>query len=108
MYSQSALSTEYMLIPVGAVVSGLAVNPTTQTVEVAATVPGVAPLSGDWKAATWEVDATDAESVMYFARLLVGPVGGSMTLTAGLWEMHVRVTDNPEVVVRRASSAWIY
>lgn len=108
MFKIAALSTEYLLIPVSASQLGVAIDPTTQAVEVAATVPGVAPISGDWKAATWETDLTDVTRPVYSARLLIGPASGVLTLTAALWELHVRITDNPETVVRRASSVWVY
>jgi len=107
MYSVSALSTEYLLIPVAATEQGITVNPTTQSVDVAATVQGAEPLSGDWKSAAWESDTTDADSPVYSARLLIGPAG-VLTLTAGVYELWLRVTDNPEVVVRRAQSLWVF
>jgi hypothetical protein len=58
------------------------------------------PASGDLKTASWETDTT-TEPDTYYARCLVGP-GGAVTLTAGVTYMvWVKVTDSPEVVLRR-------
>jgi hypothetical protein len=100
--SQSAQSTEYVLVAVSARENGALIDPTSDTVQMAFPVHGVAPVSGDFKSASWETDATVTPAVHY-ARCLVGPgVGAAVALTVGDYEVWVRIVDTPEVPVRRA------
>jgi len=96
MHSQSALTTEYVRVAIDA-----GVDPTSDTVQMAFPATGVAPITGDWKSATWET-----VSGVYYARCLVGPgFGGVVTLTAGaLYDVYVKVADNPETVVRNTGA----
>jgi hypothetical protein len=57
---------------------------------------GPTPVSGDWKTAEWETAGTKR-----YARCLVGP-GGTTTLAKGLWAVWVKLTDNPEIPVKKA------
>lgn len=96
MHSQSSLSTEYVRVAIDA-----GVDPTADNVQMAFPVTGVAPVLGDWKSATWETsDGT------YYARCLVGPgIGGVVSLTAGgLYDVYVKIADNPETVVRNTGA----
>jgi hypothetical protein len=99
---QSVLTLEYVKVPVSATSSGAVVNPTGDTVVMAFTVADVDPLVGDWKAATWETDAT-TDPTTYYARCLVGPAG-TITLAVGVWDVWVKVTDAPEIPARRAGN----
>lgn len=90
----SSLSTEYIKVPVTATVSGVAINPTTDTVQFAFTAADVNPVLADWKSGTWETSGG-----VYYARCLVGPAG-TVTLAAGDYWVWLKVTDNPEVPVR--------
>src|SRR6266496_3261374 len=83
-----AASLEYVKVPITATVNGSAVNPETDDVAFSFVAPGTAPSS--WTTGSWETIGTT-----YNARILVGP-GGSVTLSKGLYEVFVRVTDNPE------------
>jgi hypothetical protein len=104
MYIVSALSIEYLRIPVAAVVSGSAIDPTSDVVQIAIVTTGNTPVTLDWKSATWETDAT-TDPDTYYARLLVGPAPGVQTLTAGqIYDTYVKVADNPETVVRNAGA----
>lgn len=94
---QSVLSLNYVRVPVAARAAGSVINPTTDTVAMAFTSPGVDPVSGDWKTASWETDSSTTPDT-YFARCLVGP-SGTLALMAGTYDVWVRVTDNPEVPV---------
>jgi len=99
MHSQSALSTEYVRVAIDA-----GVDPTADNVQMAFPLTGVAPVSGDWKSATWETDSS-TDPATYYARCLVGPgVGGVVSLTAGLYDVFVKVSDNPETVVRNTGA----
>ena len=96
----SSLSKEYVRVRVSAREDGVVVNPTADTVEMAFTLLDAAPVGGDWKTAEWETDATTNPDT-YYARCLVGP-GGTVTLAAGTYRIWVRVTDAPEVPVKRS------
>ncbi len=92
----SVQSTEYVRIPVSARSSGVWVNPTSDVVAMALPYRGVAPVSGDWKTASWETDSTQSPAT-YYARLLVGP--GGTAYQAGTYDVYVKVTDTPEIPV---------
>lgn len=95
----SAASVEYVRVPVSATASGSAVDPTADTVQMAFLATAAAPVSGDWKTASWETDANTTPDT-YYARCLVG---SAVTLTAGTtYTVWVKVTDSPETPVKRA------
>jgi hypothetical protein len=103
MHFQDALSTEFVRVSIGAVEDGLTIDPTLDSLEMAFPVTGVSPVSGDWKSASWETDVSTSP-VTYFARALVGPTG-VVTLTEGLlYDVYVRITDSPEIVVRNTGA----
>jgi hypothetical protein len=101
MLTISSTSTEYVRVPVASERSGAAYDPTGDTVQLAFLAGAGAPQSGDWKAASWDTDATTYPAT-YHAQCLIGPAGGTVTLTAGIWTVWVKVTDSPETPVRRA------
>lgn len=105
MLIQSALSLEYVKVIVAARVSGTTVNPTGDTVQMAFTAIDVDPIAGDWKAASWETDATTSP-ITYFARCLVGPAG-TITLVVGTYDCWVRITDSPEIPARKSGNLQI-
>lgn len=91
----SAASLEFVRVKVAARESGVDVDPTLDTVSMAFISTGSAPGTADWKAASWETDAsTDPDT--YYARCLVG-TGGSAVLAADTYAVWVKITDNPEV-----------
>lgn len=96
----SALSLEKVRARVSAKNNGVVVNPTADTVQMAFTVAGADPIAGDWKTAEWETDAT-TEPDTYYARCLVGPAG-TVTLAAGMYQAWVKITDSPEIPVKRS------
>lgn len=91
-------SVEYVRVPVSASAAGVAVDPTADTVQMAFLATASAPVSGDWKTASWETDASTNPDT-YYARCLVG---SAVTLTAGTYTVWVKVTDSPETPVKRA------
>lgn len=98
---QSSLSENYVKVPVSATDSGASVNISTGTVTMAFTAVDTEPVSGDWKTATWETDATRSPA-RYYARCLVGP-GGTVTLTDGDYDVWVKVTGvGSEIPVQKA------
>ena len=99
--SQSALSTEKVRYPVAAVVLGVVIDPTADTVQMAFPATGVAPITNDWKTAAWET--TPAGS--HYVTALVGPSGGVITGTVGTTlDVWVKIADNPEIVVRKVGT----
>lgn len=100
----SAQSTEYVKVPLTAVVNGAIIDPTGDTVQLAFPLRGVPPVSGDWKTGSWETIGTTR-----YARALVGPSGGVLTLTAGvIYDCWVKVFDSPETVARLAGPVTVY
>lgn len=98
----STLDLQYVPAEVTVRDAGTVPNLSTDTVQMAFPVAEVAPVSGDWKAATWETDATSVPS-RYLARCLVGP-GGTVTLAAGVYDVWVKITHTPELVVIQATN----
>jgi hypothetical protein len=92
----SALSTEYVKVPVTAVVNGVVIDPSSDTVQLAFPLRGVAPVSGDWKAGSWETLAG-----VHYARCLVGPSGTITLATGTFYDAWLKVFDSPETVVRK-------
>lgn len=100
MLELSVVSREYVRVPVRAQAAGLLVDPSADAVAMAFLAGQAAPESGDWLAASWDVDST-VTPARYWAQCLVGP-GGTVELAAGVYSVWVRVTDAPEIPVRRA------
>lgn len=73
---------------------------TGKTIEVALPATGVSP--SVWYAAT-VTSVTNNGNGTWTAvyRLLVGPAGGALTLTAGTYDWTFRLTDSPEKPVRK-------
>jgi hypothetical protein len=95
----SSASLEYVYSRVSAKASGAAVNPTGDTVAMAFKQGDAEPTAPDFKTASWETDSTTTPPT-YYARCLVGP-GGAATLADGTWTAWIKVTDSPEIPVRR-------
>lgn len=102
----SASATTYVRIPVYADNDGVQVNPTTYTVNMAFipvisnSVPGLS----DWKAASWNTTAQGG----YVAQCLVGPSGGTITLTAGTtYNVWIQIIANPETFVANTGQVQI-
>ena len=97
MMKISSSSLEYIKVQVTAIKNGVAYDPTGDTVTMAFTVSDV--LTGvSWKTSSWETT-----SGKYYARCLVG-TGGAAVLSAGTYIVWVRVTDSPEIPVKRAGT----
>ena len=104
MHIISALSKEFIRVPVTATEAGASVNVSLQPVAIAVIPTGTTPVTLDWKTAEWEVDAT-TDPDTYYARLVIGPTSTNVTLTAGeIYDVYVRVTDNPEVPIRNTGA----
>lgn len=97
MYTRPATSLAYVLVPIATKQAGVEVSPTADSVEMAFVDEGTAPVEDDWNQGSWETD-TVSFTPIYYARCLVGP-GGTIALTAQIWDCYVRITDAPEVPV---------
>lgn len=95
-----ASSLEYVRVQIAAYASGATVDPSADTVQLAFMVGSAIPAPGDWKTASWETDSTTVPAT-YKARCLVGATG-AVTLTPGVYQVWVKLTDSPETPVRQA------
>lgn len=96
--TQSVLSLEPVGYDVTALVGfGSSGNPTTDVVQFAFTAPGVDPVSGDWKAGSWQTVAGPPQ--VYVAYCWVGP-GGTIALAKGVYDVWIKITDAPGVPVK--------
>ena len=94
----SQLATEYVCVPVRAVVGGALYNPTGDVVQFAF-MPQVTqvPRDIDWVSGSWET-ITASLLYPYSARCLVGPAG-AVALGVGRYVIYVKVSDSPEIPV---------
>lgn len=100
MYVIYAVSAEYVRVSVAASVNGTDIDPTGDAVQLAFTLQGALPGAGDWKTASWETDPTQLPPIHY-ARALVGP-SGVVQLAPGLYDVFLKVIDNPELPVKKS------
>lgn len=96
MTTISALSTQYVKVPVSATVAGAPYNFGSDLVQLA-----IVPVGST--APTWALGSWEAVAGVYSARLLVGPSSPYGALQPGVYTVLVRVTDNPETPVLQAS-----
>ena len=94
----SVLSTEYLRYVITTTVGGVHYNPTSDHVQFAFPAQGQAPAT--WVDGSWETLTAPTE---YVARCLIGP-SGAVTLTAGTWDVWIKITDSPEIPVRYADT----
>lgn len=102
----SALSTEYIKVKIVVTKLGIAVDPTSDTVQFAFPV-GLSANPSVWYAASWETVTDTLGNKSYYARCLVGPTGGVVALPVGNYSIWVKVTDAPEVPVLDAGTLLI-
>lgn len=93
----SSVSLEYVRAKVEATENGVQVDPTGGAAEFAFMSDNSEPSGGDWETGSWE---TDPAGPTYYARILVGP-SGDVTLADGKYKVWLRISDNPEIPVRR-------
>ena len=98
----STLSTRYVKCYVNVTQSGAVIDPTTGSIEFAFVGDGALPATGDWKVGSWETTFNE-----YLGRCLVGPTG-TVTLTAGSYDVWLRYIKAPETFVERIGHLVIY
>lgn len=91
----SAASLETLRVAVVAKLNGVAVDPTIDVVSFAFAPGEEAPASPDYVDGNWESTPSG-----YYAACLIGP-GGAKVLTADLYGVWLKVSDDPEVPIRR-------
>lgn len=97
MVTRSTLDTEYLPYPVNAILGGVPYNPTADAVAFAF-MPQPAnnnPGSGDWHTGTWATTGSNT----YTAQILVGPANNGTPLAVGIYNVWIKITDNPEVPI---------
>lgn len=99
MITRSILDTEYLTYPVAFVIGGVAQNPTGDPVAFAfmPNPANAAPGVGDWHTGHWISTGTGT----YQAQVLVGPANGGVSLAAGLYNVWIMITDNPEIPIEQ-------
>lgn len=105
MTTIAALSTQYIEVPVTELSSGLPANPTSNPVHMAFMLGRAQPTLADWKTGSWE---TNGVNDAYFARCLVGPNGGTITFTPGLYTIWLKVDANPETPIMQVGPLTVY
>jgi hypothetical protein len=77
------------------------VDPTDDVVSWSFPVKGARPTA--WTAGTWKADATGVAGSFRAVSVspTVGATGATVVLAAGTYDAYLKITDNPEVPVRR-------
>lgn len=99
MITRSVLDTQYLPYPVAFIIGGVAQNPTSDTVQFAF-MPNPAnqnPGTSDWHTGTWITTSTGT----YMAQILIGPANTGTPLTVGLYNVWIKITDNPEIPIEQ-------
>ena len=87
---------EYVRVAISATKSGVAYDPTGQTVEMSFVASG---FGESVATAIWHTGVWTTESGVYYAMCLVGD---TFTLSAGTYAVFVRITDDPEIPIKHA------
>lgn len=94
----SSLSSEFIRSRVSAIEAGVAVDPTSDVVGFAFELLAVTE-PASFTTGTWETDSSGPDPV-YYARIQIGP-GGDIVLANGEYYGWLKITDSPEIPVRR-------
>jgi len=94
----AATSTEYVHLNVVAAISGTPISLATPP-KMAALATSANPIVGDWFDAEWSGG---------YARLLIGPAGGAVTLDVGLYNVWITFAAGLETPVYRAGTLTVY
>lgn len=94
----SSLTTEYVCIAVTPTIEGDTLDPTSDAVKMAFVTTGELPETDDFQTGSWET----IDGIAY-AKCLVGPTGG-LALAAGQYDVWIKITDSPEIPVRKVGT----
>lgn len=102
-----ALSKQYVIIPIEGKDDNGVIDPTPFPVEFAFLPQDEIPaVSTIWYAAEWFTEVRDFLPNIYKAKVLIGP-SGQVALTAGSWDVWVRVTHTLETPIEKADTILI-
>lgn len=102
----STTSLEYVRVQVDAIKNGAVYDPTTDVVAFAFLDRGKGnDLSGaSWLVGSWETSPAGT----HYARCLIGPGGGVATLAAGAYSVWVKISDSPEIPIKKSGALTVY
>lgn len=96
----SSLSTEYVQVPVQAIVNGAPYNPTSDTVQMAFVPVSSSNYPVSWFTGSWSTTVQGN----FLAQCLVGPLNGGVILAPGTYTVWVKIIDSPEVPAKPAGT----
>lgn len=99
----SSLSTEYVQVPIQAVVNGAPYDPTGDPVFMAFVPVGISNYPVSWFGGSWSTTVQGN----FLAQCLVGPGAGGVVLAPGFYTVWVKITDSPEVPVKPVGTVQI-
>ena len=77
-------------------------------ISVSVALPSTGSAPSTWYPATvTDVDQIKADRWTATYRLLVGPIGGALTLSTGTYDWVFKLTDSPEVPVRKTGTVTV-
>lgn len=103
----SALSRQYIIIPIEGKDDNGTIDPTAFPVEFAFLLQdGIPAVDTIWYAGTWFTETQAYLPDIYKAKVLIGP-SGQVALTPGSWDVWVRVTHTVEQPIEKADTILI-
>lgn len=99
----SSFSTEYLQVPIQAVVNGAPYNPTSDSVFMAFVPSGSTNYPVTWFQGSWSTTVQGT----FLAQCLLGPGAGGVTLPAGMYTVWVKINDSPEVPIKPVGTVQI-
>lgn len=91
------ISTEYVRAKIVVEKAGVVVDPTSDAVYMAFPLNGVSPTT--WYIGAWETSTDSLNRTSYYAKVLIGPAGGAVTLAIGRYGVWVKISDSPETPI---------
>lgn len=104
MTSISALSTQWVQVPVTELDSGIPIDPTGNAVSLAFLLGRANPQISDWLSGQWQPADVNGQ---YLAEVLVGPTG-ALALTPGNYTVWIKVDAAPETVIIQTGALNVY
>ena len=95
MIQITAVETKLVQLPVTQYVSNGLGNPSADPVSFAFMKTTAVPQAGDWKTGSWVQDTITGS---WKAQCLVGPSGGAITLTIGIYYVWIKIVDPTELI----------
>ncbi|MFF1469135.1 hypothetical protein [Streptomyces mirabilis] len=95
-----ALSTAYVQVPVILTTPTGPGDPSVGTVTLAFLASTGKPQVSDWKSGSWQSTAIGG----WLAQCLIGPSGGALTLTPGMYYVWAKVVDGAETVIEQVGT----